>query len=640
MCGICGIALSDRDRRVDPGILESMCRMLVHRGPDEGGVVSRGSVALGHRRLSIVDLAAGHQPMANEDESVWVSFNGEIYNHADFRTFLSGRGHQYRTRSDTECLLHLYEEYGWEFVRRLRGIFAFAIWDERTRTLMLARDAVGVKPLYYARTSTGDIVFSSEAKSILAVLPETAALDESVVSEYFANGFVAGDRTLFRGIRKLRPGHVLLWRDGEVVEHRYWHESDWKEPEGVSDPDVGESSADRFWGVFKNAVDSQLMSDVPLGVFLSGGVDSSLLVAAMRECGVERVSTFSVGFAEQSANELPYARVVAGHFGTDHHEVVIGAESYFDQLAELTWHSDMPLRFSASIPLYAVSRLAQESVKVVLAGEGADEMFGGYGRYRRGLMNLRLGSVYSRLTPAAFRRWVRSRVGALGNGYVSSRAKRSFLGRRPGFVDTYLEAFSIFDGVGRTALLPGLDDSLAYDTVRTVLDESLYAKNPLEAILRFDQDTYLEELLMKQDKMSMAASIESRVPFLDQTMLAWARSRPPTEKLHRGKGKYVVRQASAGRVPPIVLQGQKRGFTVPLGEWLRGVGRSRLEEYVSSDGLEPLDRDHVRKLMKEHQAGIDHTERLWMVMAFQVWRARMMSVPSEGSPRMVASVLA
>jgi asparagine synthase (glutamine-hydrolysing) len=614
MCGICGIALGDRARSVDRATLDRMCRLLAHRGPDDQGIVIQGggSVGLGHRRLSIVDLAGGHQPMANEDGSVWVSFNGEIYNHEEFRPALAAAGHVYRTRSDTECLIHLYEQHGWEFVRRLRGIFAFALWDERRRTLLLARDAAGVKPLYYAVTRDGDFIFASEVKALLACAPETSALDESAVPEYFANGFLAGDRTLFRGVRKLRPGHVLCWRDGRVEEHAYWTAGDWP------------SNGAGFWPRFRDAVDSQLMSDVPLGVFLSGGLDSTLVVAAMRDRGVDRINTFSVGFAEASANELPFARQVARHFGTVQHEVVLHAEDYFSQLVDLTWQADVPLRFSASIPLYAVSRLARDcGVKVVLAGEGSDELFAGYGRYARGLLNLRAGALYARLGPEALRRAVRARIARLGDRYLGSRLKRSFLGRPPGFVDTYLEAFSVFAGEHRAALLPGQASVDAYAAERELLDAALYGRNPLEAILRFDQATYLEELLIKQDKMSMAASVESRVPFLDQGLMAWAASLPPRAKLRHGRGKHLVREAARGRVPPAVLQGPKRGFLVPMAEWLRGIGRPWLEEYVPRGDEGPLDGAYVRRLMREHAAGVDHTDRLWLVLAFQVWRRTM-----------------
>jgi len=614
---------------VDPATLDRMCGLLAHRGPDDQGMVFRGAVGLGHRRLSIVDLAGGHQPMANEDGSVWVSFNGEIYNHLDFRPTLAAAGHVYRTRSDTECLLHLYEQYGWEFVRRLRGIFAFALWDERRRLLLLTRDALGVKPLYYAVTRAGDLVFASEVKALLACVPEAADLNALAVPEYFANGFLAGGRTLLQGVRKLRPGHVLLWREGVVEERAYWAPEDWL-PTGVPATN-GDGGAD-FWRRFRGAVESQLMSDVPLGVFLSGGLDSSLVVAAMRECGVERIGTFSVGFDEPSANELGYARRVAKHFATDHHEVLIRAGEFFEQMAELTWHADFPLRFSASVPLHTVSQLARESVKVALAGEGSDELFAGYGRYARGLLNLRGGEVYHALAPEALCRAIRARISGFGDGYLASRLKRSFLGRPPGFVDLFLEAFSIFSGEHRAGLLPGFASVDAYAAERELLDGGLYGRNPLEAVLRFDQATYLEELLIKQDKMSMAASIESRVPFLDQPLVAWAGLVPPRAKLRGGRGKRVVREAARGRVPPEVLRGPKRGFLVPVGEWLRGVGRSWLEEHIPRRDEEPLDRAYVRRLMEEHAAGTDHTERLWLVLAFQVWRRTLRErTPSRGA---------
>ncbi|OLC07782.1 MAG: hypothetical protein AUH41_09750 [Gemmatimonadetes bacterium 13_1_40CM_66_11] len=593
MCGICGIAHGARERAVDPALLERMCGLLQHRGPDDQGIVVRGSVGLGHRRLSIVDLSGGHQPMANEDGTVWVSFNGEIYNHQDFRPSLTAAGHTYRTRSDTESLLHLYETHGWEFVRKLRG---------------------------NAVTRAGDLLFASEIKALLACASsaELGSVDEAAIPEYFANGFLARDRTLFRGVRKVRPGTVLCWHDGSIAEHTYWNPDDWSES----------SNGAGFWPRFAGAVESQLMSDVPLGVFLSGGLDSSLVVAAMRDRGVERISTFSVGYTDATASELPHARAVARHFRTDAHEVVLDPRDFFAQL------------------LYAVSRLARDAgVKVVLAGEGSDELFAGYGRYARGLLNLRAGDLYARLGPERLRRAIRARIGRMGDRYVASRLKRSFLGRPPGFVDVYLEAFSIFAGEHRAALLPAQAGVDAYVAERELLDAALYSQNPLEAILRFDQATYLEELLIKQDKMSMAASVESRVPFLDQGIVAWAAGLGPREKLRGGRGKHVVRMAARGRVPDEVLRGPKRGFLVPLASWLRGPGQPWLEEYAPRADEEPLDRGYVRRLMREHAAGIDHTDRLWLILAFQVWRRIMTTserprVPVPAGRQAVEGVLA
>lgn len=613
MCGICGIAYGARERSVDRAMLERMCRVMQHRGPDDEGILLRGSVGLGHRRLSIVDLAGGHQPLANEDGTVWVSYNGEIYNHLDIRPELEAAGHTYRTRSDTETLVHLYEAMGWAFVRRLRGIFALALWDDRQRTLVLARDPMGVKPLYYATNTRGDLVFASEIKALL-VADVPAALDEAALPEYFANGFLAGDRTLFRGIRKLPPGTVLCWRDGRIEQHSYWTPDDWP------------SNGAGFWPRFSGAVESQLMSDVPLGVFLSGGLDSSLVVAAMRDRGVERISTFSVGYADQSVSELPHARAVARHFRADAHEVILDPADFFAQLPALTWQADVPLRHMASGPLYAVSKLARDAgVKVVLAGEGSDELFAGYGWYARGLLNLHAAAIYGSLGPEAWRRAIRNRISRLGDGYLASRLKRSFLGRPPGFVDLYLEAFSVFSAQHRAGLLPAQQSIDAYAAERDLLDAALFSRNPLEALLRFDQATYLEELLIKQDKMSMAASVESRVPFLDQGIVAWAASLPAHQKLRRGRGKHIVREAARGRVPDGVLRGPKRGFSVPVASWLRGRGRPWLEEYVPRADEEPLDRSYVQRLIREHQAGIDHTQRLWLILSFQVWRRMMTS---------------
>jgi asparagine synthase (glutamine-hydrolysing) len=379
MCGICGIVLNDGAASVRADVIENMSDSIVHRGPDDSGQYLSGRVGLGFRRLSIIDLSGGHQPMSNEDESVWIAYNGEIYNHADHRRPLEGRGHVFRTRCDTEAIVHLYEEHGSACPRDLRGMFGFAIWDEKRQSLLLARDRAGIKPMFYALTSAGDLVFGSEIKSILASGMIEPELDESAVAEFFALGSVSGARTLFRGISKLEPGHTLTWHEGRIRLERYWMPPAY-EPGALVYRGLPEA-ADDFWRRFVDAVDITLMSDVPLGVFLSGGLDSSLIVAAMRERGVDALRTFSVGFAEAEASELPFARIVADTFRTEHHEVSCTADQFFAALPRLTRHRDHPLTFSASIPLFFVSELAASSVKVVLTGEGSDELFAGYGRY-------------------------------------------------------------------------------------------------------------------------------------------------------------------------------------------------------------------------------------------------------------------
>jgi asparagine synthase (glutamine-hydrolysing) len=619
MCGICGVALADPRATVEPSSIARMCDVIQHRGPDDAGTYVRGRVALGHRRLSIIDLGHGHQPMANEDETVWISYNGEVFNHAELRPRLLARGHTLRTHCDTEVIIHQYEEDGEGSAAALRGMFAYAIWNERRQELVLARDRSGIKPLFYALTPAGDLVFGSEIKAIFASGLISPQLDERAVAEFFALGSVSGGATLYRGVRKLEPGHTLTWREGRIRIASYWSLPAAVSASAPSDLDMATASKE-FWERFVDAVRSTLMSDVPLGVFLSGGVDSSLIVAAMRELGVSQLRTFSVGFKEEDATELPFARFVASTFATDHHEVMCDARQFFDALPRLTWHRDQPLTFSASIPLYYVSELAASSVKVVLTGEGSDELFAGYGRYPRALWNHRLAHALDRSLPGPVRSGLARAVGHFGDDYFGSRVKRSFLARRGTFEDAYLDSFADFDRVRRTELLGATRAASAYQDASSLLDPALLASNPLEAMLRFDQATYLEELLAKQDQMSMATSIESRVPFLDHQLIDWAAQLPPHVKLEGGTGKALVKRAAERVLPRSITHAPKRGFTLPLAKWLRNDAREVLDAYLPRADDDLLGASYVRRLVAEHASGIDHTARLWRVLAFQVWR--------------------
>ena len=628
MCGICGIALADPTAEVPRETIERMNHVIHHRGPDDAGVYRRGPVALGHRRLSIVDLSGGHQPMSNEDGTVWLAYNGEIYNHAEHRAPLESKGHVFKTRSDTEAIIHLYEDRGSRSPDVMRGMFGFAIWDENKETLLLARDRAGIKPMFYALTPAGDLIFGSEIKAVLASGMVSAELAEDGVAEYFALGSLAGDRTLYRNIKKLLPGHTLEWRRGRVRIERYW-----QLPAYVDAPRNGhgimtvDAAAGEFWRRFVEAVDITLMSDVPLGVFLSGGLDSSLIVAAMRERGVNELNTFSVGFAEAEASELPFARIVSSTFKTDHHEVTCTGDQFFDALPRLTAHRDQPLTFSASIPLFFVSQLAVANVKVVLTGEGSDELFAGYGRYPRALLNNRLARVMDGAMPGVLRRGVSAAVGHLGDDYVGNRLKRSFLARRGTFEDAYLDSFADFDASHRAGLLAGVGD--AYGQLGSLIDRDLLAANPLEAMLRFDQATYMEELLAKQDQMSMAASIESRVPFLDHHLVEWAATLPPHVKLQGTSGKALVRLAAERTLPRSITHARKRGFLVPLARWLREIGYDVLQGYAPRADDALLNARYVQQLIEEHRAGRDHTARLWRILAFQVWRRDVLEPASQ-----------
>src|SRR5215204_4414929 len=446
MCGINGIALSSRSRReLDVRVLERMRDVLTHRGPDDAGLFVDGRVGLGHRRLSIVDVASGHQPMTNEDGRLRLTYNGEIYNYDDFREELEGKGHVYRTHCDTETILHLYEEKGTACVEDLRGMFAFAIWDARERELFIARDRLGVKPLYYVHADDGSLYFASEIKALFEAGAVRAELNYAALPDYLANHAPGGEETLFRGVRRLLPGHTMLWRDGELKIEEYWdvHFA----PDEAANGGGRRSEADYVaeWAeLFRESVRLRLMADVPLGMFLSGGIDSSAIAAVMSGMVEEPVKTFSVAFAEREANELEYARIVARAFKTNHHEVVVSPQQFFSALPRLVWHEDEPIAHPSSVPLYFVSRLASAHVKVVLTGEGSDELLAGYGKYPRALANWRAGAAYG-VVPEAVRSWVTASVVPRLPGRLARYAKRSFLA-----VDATPESmfFDNFAGIG------------------------------------------------------------------------------------------------------------------------------------------------------------------------------------------------
>ena len=442
MCGICGVAIPSRmNRRVNESQLAAMRDSLIHRGPDGAGVLIDGSVGLGHRRLSIVDLKGGSQPMANEDESVWISFNGEIYNHRELRPALEERGHRYRSSSDTETIIHIYEEFGPRGVEKLRGMFAYAIWDSRRRRLVIARDRLGIKPLYYVVKEDGELYFASEIKALVeggAIRPE---LNYNALADYAANRYTSGEETLFRGVKRLLPGHTLTWRDGEVEIDRYWDLS-FKKPEQRA-PEA--QYVERFGELFRECVESHLMADAPLGMFLSGGIDSSAIAAVMSRLAQEPIKTFSVAFAERDANELEYARAVALAFKTDHHEIVVSPEQFFNRLPALVYQEDEPIAHPSSVPLYFVSELAAKRVKVVLTGEGSDELLAGYNKYRVAIYNLLLGRGYERLTPSLLRGLVKRQIGKL-NGASRARQvlQRTFLFMPAEIKDVYFDNFAVY----------------------------------------------------------------------------------------------------------------------------------------------------------------------------------------------------
>jgi len=630
MCGIAGILEFERDMQADEAALRKMCRVMTHRGPDDDGFYRDGPVGLGMRRLSIVDLATGHQPISNEDGSLWIVFNGEIYNHAAEREQLIARGHEYRTHSDTETIIHLYEEYGRDCVQHLRGMFAFAIWDRKKRTIFIARDRLGIKPLYY-RVTPERLLFGSEIKVLLAHGGVRAEFNRGVLPEYLAFGYLSGEETFYSGIRKLPSGHTMeIGSDGTLDIRQYWD---------LDVSSVHESRNERqyvrgYRELLEGAVESHLMSDVPLGMFLSGGLDSSAVAALMTKIRREPIETFSVGYGEQSYSELPYARVVAEHIKSQHREVLVSEEDFFGALPHLIWHVDEPIVWPSSVSLYFVAKLARERVVVVLTGEGSDETLAGYTRYAFTLKNAALDRAYRTVTPSALRRALRDSVAtsSLLGATLRRKLEHTFVGKDGEAWDSFYfdNFFSAFGGTEQAGLLT--DDfarecapATAYKNVLGYWEQSAAKADGamLQRLLYTDIKTYLVELLMKQDNMSMAASIESRVPFLDHVLVEYATRIPREVQIHGLAGKRILKKAMEDLLPHDILYRPKLGFPTPWSGWLAG---PRLET-IRSMLLEPrsLDRGYFRreaieKLFDEHRAKHrDNYDRIWRLLNLELW---------------------
>lgn len=625
MCGIAGIVTSGQLAPEDQQRLLRMRDTLVHRGPDEAGVFVDRSAALGHRRLSIIDLATGQQPLGNETGSIWVVYNGEIYNHADLRKELERHGHVYRTRSDTETVVHAYEQWGDECVQRFRGMFAFALWDAPRERLLLARDRLGIKPLYW--TLAGDrLLFASEIKAILESGLASPRLNEASLPELLATRAVAGPETMFRDVWKVMPGHLLSFARGTVTTRCYWDVP--TRPTHADRRGTHAEDVERFRALLDESIRLRLMSDVPLGVFLSGGLDSSALAALMAPMMGRPLETFSVAFEDRAFNELAYAREVAQAIGAHTHEIVIDDRDFFTALPRLVWHEDEPIAHPSSVPLHFVSTLARRHVKVVLTGEGSDELLAGYGRYPRALLNWRLGHIYHSTVPAVLRPGI-ARLASRLPDPLGRYARRSFLTVEHA---PDLSLFDTFAAVNlshqRELLSPRLQPLVTRERVYGSLLACFNAPNRrgdmLDRVLYTDQKTYLVELLMKQDQMSMAASVESRVPFLDHHLVAFAADLPADRKLSGFSTKRILRDAVRDVLPTSVLTRPKMGFPVPFARWMRGgwndVAREVLFDSRSRqrDLVEPA---AVERLLGDARAGVHGTaDVVWSLVNLELWQ--------------------
>jgi asparagine synthase (glutamine-hydrolysing) len=625
MCGIAGF-VTNTPGAGSEAVLRRMTDRIRHRGPDDDGFYIDDFAFLGHRRLSIIDVAGGHQPMANESETVWIIYNGEIFNHADIRPDLERAGHRYTNRSDTETVVHAYEQYGPDCVGLFRGMFAFALWDSANRTLFCARDRLGIKPFYYYWDGRL-FAFASEIKALLAHPAISTSFEDSLLSEYLGFGYVSEERTLFRNIRKLMPGHHLRLdlRNAEpnLEIKRYW---DVPEPGERRQKVTCRSDAEWIAETrrrLEETVRMRLMSDVPLGMFLSGGVDSSAIAALIKRMADGPVKTFAVGYREEQFSELSYAAEVARAIGTDHHEVVIGMDDFFEALPGLIWHEDEPITWPSSVSLYFVSRLAAEQVKVVLTGEGSDEIFGGYERYLANLINQKYARLYG-IVPGPLRRAIRNGVATSRLLNASTRRKlgHTFLGRDNSVEALFLDNFYCAFPANERERLLTVPPGDAYANYMRYWNARPDAP-PLPRMLYADQKTYLVELLMKQDQMSMACSIESRVPFLDHQFVEFAMSMPDHMKIRGVTQKYVLKKAVEDLLPRDIVYRKKMGFPTPLRKWLMDAASAPLIATLGeSDGLLAayIDRGEVDGLVARHRAGlIDATDRIWRLLNLQIW---------------------
>jgi asparagine synthase (glutamine-hydrolysing) len=624
MCGICGYAGT---KRILPSrVLESMTEVIRHRGPDATGIVTFEDgpdfCGLGHTRLSIIDLSGGAQPMSNEDGTIWIVYNGEIYNHRDLRSSLESLGHRYTTSSDTETIIHLYEQYGRDCVHHLLGMFAFAIWDDTRKTLFAVRDRLGIKPFYYGYEN-GSLIFGSEIKAVLKSGQIRPALNRNMLKEYLTFGYLTDENTLFSGIYKLLPGHWLSWDKGGISTGTYWDVNF-----GAKDERPEKEIEQELGRLFESAVQMRLMSDVPLGMFLSGGLDSSAIAATMAKLNPERVNAFTVDFGQGYYSESNYAGIVAEASNMRLHHVVVTSRMFVDALEKLIWHNDLPIHFPASIPLYFVSLEASRHVKVVLTGEGSDELFGGYGRYRMSVLNMRMAGMMKNMVPDAVRHALRTHVWhlpipmkvkkALAHSLFYHKADEAHL-----ILDNYYGIFTQTEILALTGGAAGEDLTDAYDNYlkyyHRFSDEQV-----LNRMLYTDMKTYLEELLMKQDKMSMATSVESRVPFLDHRLVEMAATLPENLKIQGRNLKYVFKQVSQSLLPPEIIHRPKMGFPLPLETWMKEpffngfIKDILLDSRTRDRGL--FSQKQMEIIMDEHEKNLrDNSLKIWQLLNFELW---------------------
>ena len=623
MCGIAGMVCST-DELADAADVHKMCQTIVHRGPDDEGIYAKGPVGLGMRRLSIIDLDGGHQPIHNEEQSIWIVFNGEIYNFPELRAELLSRGHQFYTHTDTEVVVHLYEEFGAQCVRKLRGMFALALYDERNRSLLLARDRLGKKPLYYA-LRRGMLYFGSEIKAILSVAPDLTQLDPEGLLQYFYFGYIADPNSAYRAIRKLPPGHFLQFSEGQIRLERYWDLPQY----GVHNPQSEEECLRQLEERLAEAVRIRLISDVPLGALLSGGIDSSLVVGLMARASSNAVKTFSIGFSQEDFNEAKYARAVSERFGTDHYEFMV--EPHMEQvLGKLTPVMEEPFGDPSMVPTYYVSQIARQHVTVALSGDGGDELFAGYDRYPIHLAR-RKYEKFSAWMGGSFRKYIYPRLAP------AARGRRFAFNISLPARDRYLDSVAYLPVRDRERLLFSDDfvhwanhgaDPLA--SHRRFFDEAP-ASDRLSRLLYVDTKTYLTaDVLTKVDRMSMANSLEVRCPILDHVFIEWVTGLTSDWKLRLGVRKYALRKLAQRLGIPNVNR-PKQGFAMPLMHWWRGELNHLLEILTEPRTLQRgyFNPKAIKGLVEEHRSGRrNRPTDLWLLLIFELWHRNFLEAGS------------
>lgn len=615
MCGICGIYNARSGEPVSQQLIERMTSLIAHRGPDDSGAYYDGSAGLGFARLSIIDLSGGHQPMCNETGDIWIVFNGEIWNYKELRKELIAKGHIFRTNCDTETIIHAYEEYGVDCVARLHGMFGLAIWDAPRQRMLLARDRAGKKPLYYT-VADGNVIFASEIKSILAHPRVKREADVQALADYLSVRYVPAPATLFANIYKVQPGHWMLFEHDSVREECYWDFTFGKTERRPIE--------DYLHGIrehVQRAVEERMMADVPVGAMLSGGVDSSIITGVMSKLTSHRVKTFSVGFDHPEYNELPYARLVADHFGTEHHELVVNSSDLTHYWPILTWHRDEPVSEPSDLGVYLVSKLARQHVKVVLSGEGGDELFAGYPKYVVDWL-----ASYYHLLPTPLRDHVIAPLlSKLPYGMRKLKmAERNLSQPAP---ERWMTWFGVFNAQLKDNLLSkrtkahiDQDGSRAF---RRLLEHNPQRDN-LSSMLYLDTRIWLpDNLLMKGDKMTMAASLEGRIPLLDYKLIEYAASIPSDIKTRFFHAKYLLKRAYADFLPTAILTRKKMGFNVPMGIWFREGQRTLISQLLLSEQARSrgfLNNAFVEHLLQEHLAGrTDYQKQLFTLASLELW---------------------